>query len=48
MSDKAINFKVDPELYRRVKIRVANEDITVKDYIIKLIQKDLEENEKKE
>jgi predicted DNA binding CopG/RHH family protein len=44
MSDKAINIKVDEQLYKQVKIKVATEDITIKDYIIKLIQKDLNEN----
>lgn len=41
MADKAINIKVDEELYKKVKIKVATEDLTIKDYIIKLIQQDL-------
>jgi predicted DNA binding CopG/RHH family protein len=41
LADKAINIKVDEELYKQVKIKVATEDITIKDYIIKLIQQDL-------
>lgn len=41
MADKAINIKVNEELYKKVKIKVATEDITIKDYIIKLIQQDL-------
>jgi len=41
LADKAINIKVNEELYKKVKIKVATEDITIKDYIIKLIQQDL-------
>jgi predicted DNA binding CopG/RHH family protein len=41
--EKAINFKVDNELFKAIKIKVAQEGITMKDYIINLIKKDLEE-----
>lgn len=41
IADKGINIKVDEELYKRVKIKVATEGISLKDYIVKLIQKDL-------
>ena len=43
MSDKSVHFKVDSELYKRIKILVAKEDKTIKDYVIELIKKDLEE-----
>lgn len=43
MAEKAINFKVEEEFYREIKIKVAKEGITLKDYIINLIKKDLEE-----
>jgi predicted DNA-binding protein len=43
---KAINFKVDDDLYKRVKVRVALDGKTMKDYIIELIEQDLEEHEK--
>ena len=39
---KAINFKVDDELYRDVKIKVAKDGLTIKDYVISLIKADLE------
>lgn len=42
ISEKVINFKVDAELYTKVKIKVALDDATIKDYIISLIMKDLE------
>lgn len=42
--DKAINFKVDDVLYKQVKIKVINNDTTIKDYIINLIKQDLEKD----
>lgn len=44
IADKAINFKVDEELYKQIKVHVAKEGITLKDYVLRLIQKDLEED----
>ena len=45
--EKAINFKVDPELYKQVKIKVVTQDTTIKDYVIKLILNDLKKDENK-
>ena len=45
--EKTINFKVDEEFYRRIKILIAKEGMTLKGYVIKLIINDLEEREKK-
>ncbi len=42
MPDKNIGFKVDEELYRRIKIHIARKGKTLKEYILELIQKDLE------
>ena len=42
--EKGINFKVDENFYKKVKIKVATEGITIKDYIIKLVEQDLEKN----
>ena len=39
--EKAINFKIDAELYKKVKIKIAQEDISLKQYMIELIKKDL-------
>lgn len=44
MADKAINIKVDEQLYKQVKIKVATDDITIKDYIIKLVEQDLKQS----
>jgi len=43
--DKTVNFKVDEDLYRRIKIQIAKEGKTLKDYVIELIRKDLEAKE---
>lgn len=42
---KAINFKVDAELYKLVKLKALELDMTLKDYIISLIKKDLNTEE---
>lgn len=44
---KAINFKVDSELYKQIKIRALELDMTLKDYIISLVRKDLNIESKK-
>ena len=40
--EKAINFKIDAELYKKIKIKIAEEDISLKQYMINLIKNDLE------
>jgi len=45
--EKAINFKVDDELYKKIKVKVALEGKTIKGYVIDLIKADLEKNKKK-
>jgi predicted DNA binding CopG/RHH family protein len=44
--EKGINFKVDENFYKKVKIKVATEGITIKDYVIRLIEQDLNQNNK--
>lgn len=44
--EKAIHFKVDENFYKQIKVKIALEGITLKDYIIKLIKEDLEKNQK--
>jgi len=41
VADKAINIKIDEQLYKQIRIKVATDDITIKDYIINLVEKDL-------
>ena len=40
--DKTINFKVDAETYRRIKVKIALTDKTLKSYVLELILADLE------
>lgn len=47
IEEKAINFKVDAELYKLIKMKALELDITMKEYLIQLIKKDLEIGEKK-
>lgn len=44
--ERAINFKIDSELYKKIKIKTVMEDITIKKYILSLIKKDIEDSEK--
>jgi len=41
VAEKTINFKVDAEIYKRIKIQVAEQDTTLKDYVLSLIMKDI-------
>lgn len=41
MVEKAINFKIDSEIYKQIKIKTVIEDITIKQYILNLIKNDL-------
>lgn len=43
MADKNIGFKVDEKFYKEIKFRALELDMTMKDYIINLIKKDLAE-----
>ena len=42
VSEKTISFKVDEEFFTELKIQIAKEGKTLKDYLIELIRKDLE------
>ena len=43
---KNISFKVDSELHKNIKIKATNMGIGIKEYILNLIKKDLESEEK--
>ena len=45
--ERSIHFKVDEQFYKQIKIRVAIEGKTLKDYVIELIKKDLEAKKEK-
>jgi len=41
LAERNIGFKVDEELYKKIKVKIALDGKTLKDYILELIQKDL-------
>lgn len=44
MEEKGLHIKVSAELFKKIKIKLAEDGITLKDYLIKLIEEDLEKN----
>lgn len=44
MSERTIAIRIDENLHREIKIRLAETDMTLKDYIINLIKNDLNED----
>lgn len=42
MGERTLAFRVDEEFHKELKVRLAQQGITLKSYIISLIQKDLE------
>ncbi|MDO4721441.1 MAG: toxin-antitoxin system HicB family antitoxin [Peptostreptococcaceae bacterium] len=47
MSEKTITIRIDEKLHRELKIHIAKENITLKDYLVELIKKDLYGNDEK-
>lgn len=47
MAEKTITIRVDDKLHRDIKIRIAKDQISLKDYIVQLINADLYGNLKK-
>ena len=41
MEEKTINFKIDSELYKEIKIKIAKEGKTIKQDLTDLIKKDM-------
>lgn len=44
--EKQLNFWIDNELHRLVRIEAAKNEMNMKDYICKVLKKDLEEKNK--
>lgn len=40
---KGVNFEVNEELYKKIKLKILIKNITLKQYMINLIEKDLED-----
>lgn len=41
MPDKTLAIRIDEDLYKKIRIRLAEKGVTLKDYIISLINTDL-------
>lgn len=41
MAEKTITIRIDDKLHRDIKINIAQKEISLKDYLVRLIEKDL-------
>jgi predicted DNA binding CopG/RHH family protein len=46
MQERNLAIKVDDELFKKIKIKLANDGKTLKEYLLELIHKDFEQNKK--
>lgn len=44
MSEKIINFKIDEVIYKEMKKKLIDKDLTIKDYVTNLIKEDLKKS----
>jgi predicted DNA binding CopG/RHH family protein len=44
---KTITIRLDDELHKEIKVKMATEGTTIQDYIINLVKKDLEPSKSK-
>lgn len=42
--EKTITIRIDEELHRNIKIKIAKEGKTLKDYLVDLVKEDLKED----
>lgn len=47
VAEKTLAIRIDGELHRRIKIYLAKTDKSLKDYVVELIEKDLDKVEAK-
>lgn len=43
MEERTLAFRISADLQKRIKIRIAEKGMTLKDYIIELVENDLEQ-----
>lgn len=43
--EKTITIRITEELHKEIKLKCVQEGVTLKDYLVELIEKDLKENE---
>lgn len=41
MNQKTITIRVDEDLHKEIKVKIARQGISLKDYVVGLIEKDL-------
>lgn len=41
MAEKTITIRIDDELHKKIKVAIAQKGITLKDYIVQLVENDL-------
>lgn len=46
MAEKTITIRVAEELHKEIKVKIAQDGISLKDYILELIEKDLKKSKK--
>lgn len=46
-TEKTINIRVPIELHQKIKVHIAEQGITLKDYMLQLIENDLKKSAKK-
>lgn len=44
MPDKTLAIRIEEDLYKKIRIRLAEKGMTLKNYIINLIENDLKDN----
>lgn len=44
INEKTITVRISEDLHRAIKIKIAQEGVSLKDYVVSLIQKDLEKS----
>ncbi|WP_214720685.1 toxin-antitoxin system HicB family antitoxin [Exiguobacterium sp. s192] len=44
ISEKTITVRISEDLHKAIKIKIAQEGVSLKDYVVSLIQKDLEKS----
>ena len=47
MPEKTITIRVTDEEHRNIKLEATKQGITIKDYVLELVKKDLEKDKKK-
>lgn len=45
-TEKRLHIRIDEDLHKKIKLRASNENRTISNYVLNLILKDLEKNNK--